>query len=95
MEQKNVTKKGTVKSTINPWKIETMAKSFPIFRVMIGRVVSIEVAPPDEIGARLPNQRTMSGVKSSVLISRNILDNNAMVPNSAPLHLVMNILDSE
>ena len=62
---------------------------------MIGRVVSIVVAPPAEIGARLPNQRTNRGVQSKVIISRMMFDSKATVPNSAPLYSVMNILDNE
>lgn len=75
--------------------MDTIANSLPIFWVMMGRVVSIEVAPPAEIGAKLPNHRTMSGVKINVPISRNMLENKAMVPSSAPLYSVMNMLDSE
>ena len=62
---------------------------------MMGSVVSIVVAPPAEMGARLPNQRTSNGAKSKVIISRVILDNNAMVPNSGPLYSVIKMLDSE
>ena len=62
---------------------------------MIGSVVSIVVAPPEEMGARLPNQRTISGAQIRVMISLAIFDNKATVPNSAPLYSVMNILESE
>ena len=62
---------------------------------MIGKVVSIVVAPPDEMGARLPNHRSMSGAHNRVIISRAIFDSRATVPNSAPLYSVMKILESE
>ena len=62
---------------------------------MTGSVVSIVVAPPEEMGARLPNQRTMSGAHNRVIISREMFDNKATVPNSAPLYSVMKMLDSE
>ena len=45
-EQNKVTKNGTLKSTTNPWKIETTTKLSPAVLVIIGRVVSIVVAPP-------------------------------------------------
>ena len=95
IKQKNVTKNGTLKSTIKPWKRETMTNFCPAVCVMIGRVVSIVVAPPEEIGARLPNHRTISGAHSKVIISRAIFDNKATVPNSAPLYSVMKMLDRE
>ena len=46
MEQNNVTRNGTLKSTMNPWKMETMTNSCPEQRVIMGRVVSMVVAPP-------------------------------------------------
>ena len=95
MEQNNVTRNGTLKSTTNPWKMETTTNCCPAVRVMMGSVVSIVVAPPAEIGARFPNQRTSSGAASSVSISRVMLASRAMVPNSAPLYSVMKILESE
>ena len=91
-EQNKVTKNGTLKSTTNPWKIETTTKLSP---AVIGRVVSIVVAPPDDMGARFPNHLTSKGANSSVIISRDILDSKAIVPNSAPLYSVMKMLDNE
>ena len=95
IEQKNVTKNGTLKSTTKPWKMDTMTYFCPAHCVMMGRVVSIVVAPPDEMGARLPNQRTISGAPNKVMISRAMFDNKATVPSSAPLYSVMKILESE
>ena len=95
MEQKNVTRNGTLKSTINPWKIDTTTNSFPLYRVMMGNVVSMVVAPPDEIGARFPNHLTSRGAPKRVMISLVMFESNAMVPNSAPLYSVMKILDRE
>ena len=79
----------------NPWKIETTTKLSPAVLVIIGRVVSIVVAPPDDMGARFPNHLTSKGANSSVIISRDILDSKAIVPNSAPLYSVMKMLDNE
>ena len=62
---------------------------------MMGSVVSIVVAPPEDIGASGPNHFAISGVISSVIISRMILVSRAMVPSSAPRYSVMKILDSE
>ena len=95
IKQKNVTKNGTLKSTAKPWKMETMTKRCPAHCVMMGRVVSIVVAPPDEMGARLPNHRTISGAQSNVIISRAMFESKATVPSSAPLYSVMKMLDSE
>ena len=95
MQQKNVTRKGTLKSTMKPWKMETMTNSFPQVRVIIGRVVSMVVAPPTEIGASLPKNLIRIGAQSRVIISRAMLASNATVPNSAPLYCVMKILDKE
>ena len=94
-EQNKVTKNGTLKSTTNPWKIETTTKLSPAVLVIIGRVVSIVVAPPDDMVARFPNHLTSKGANSSVIISRDILDSKAIVPNSAPLYSVMKMLDNE
>ena len=51
---------------------------------IIGRVVSIEVAPPADIGARRPKIVASTGAPRRVMISRNILESNAIVPSSAP-----------
>ena len=95
IEQNSTTKNGTLISTAKPWKIETITKSLPENRVIIGRVVSIVVAPPAEMGASLPKHLTSKGAKRSVMISRMMLDSRAMVPKTAPLYSVMKILDSE
>ena len=57
--------------------------SFPEQRVIIGKVVSIVVAPPTEIGANFPNHLTNRGAASSAIISLIILESRAIVPNSA------------
>ena len=72
-----------------------MTNSFPEHREMIGSVVSIVVAPPTEIGASFPKYFTSKGAPSKAVISRMILESNAIVPNSGPLYSVMNILESE
>ena len=73
----------------------TTTKLCPEKRAMMGNVVSIVVAPPAEMGASLLKYFTNKGANSNVIISRDMLDNNAMVPNSAPLYSVIKILDSE
>ena len=93
--QKSVTRRGTLKSTNRPWAMERATNWGPQTREMMGRVVSIVVAPPDEMGARLPNQRTISGAHSNVMISRAMFESKAIVPNSAPLYSVMKMLESE
>ena len=90
-----MTRNGTEKSTQKPWKMETMMKSCPEVRVMMGRVVSMVVAPPILIGANLPQYFANNGAHSNVNISRMIFDRRAMVPNSAPLYSVMKMLESE
>ena len=60
-----------------------ITNSFPEYRVIIGRVVSIVVAPPTEIGASFPKYFTNNGAHSKAMISRMILESNAIVPNSA------------
>ena len=90
-----MTRNGTEKSTQKPWKMETMMKSCPDVRVMMGRVVSMVVAPPILIGANLPKYFANRGAHRSVNISRRILASRAMVPNSAPLYWVMKMLDRE
>lgn len=82
--QNSVTRNGTEKSTRNPWYIDTMAYSCPLDTVIMGSVVSMEVAPPALIGARRPKYLAMSGASSRVHISRVMLDSSAIVPSSAP-----------
>ena len=62
---------------------------------MTGSVVSMDVAPPADMGASLPQKRTIIGAPSRVMISRIILASKAVVPSSVPLYLVMKILDNE
>ncbi len=50
---------------------------------MIGRVVSMVVAPPAQMGASLPKYLANNGAPRSANISRMILAIKAMVPNSA------------
>lgn len=62
---------------------------------MIGRVVSIVVAPPEDMGASFPKYFTSSGAKSSVISSRIMFESSAMVPKTGPLYSVMNMLERE
>ncbi|OKZ07875.1 MAG: hypothetical protein BHV71_04245 [Bacteroides sp. 41_26] len=75
--------------------METITNSFPQQRVMIGRVVSIVVAPPAEMGARRPKYLTNNGAQSRAIISRMMFDKSAIVPNSGPLYSVIKMLESE
>lgn len=50
---------------------------------MTGRVTSIVVAPPADIGAAGPKTLASTGAKTRVAISRKILAINARVPSSA------------
>lgn len=79
-----VTTKGMENSRTKPWKRETTEYSLPEVAIMIGRVVSIEVTPPAEIGASGPQNLARSGARSSVAISLMMFDSRAMVPSSAP-----------
>ena len=90
-----MTRKGTEKSTKKPWKSERMTKSCPLVRVMMGKVVSMVVAPPHDIGAKGPKNLTNSGAPNKVKTSRMILASRATVPNSGPRYCVIKILDSE
>lgn len=94
-EQKKVTRNGTEESTQNPWKMETMINFSPDALVMMGSVVSIEVAPPTLIGANLPKYLASSGAQSRVSISLQILASRAMVPSSGPRYSVIKMLESE
>ena len=90
-----MTRKGTLKSTTNPWNIAIITYSLPENRVITGKVVSIVVAPPEQIGANFPKQRTRTAAPNKAMISRIILVVKAIVPNSAPLYSVIKILDKE
>ena len=68
MEQNNVTRNGTLKSTMNPWKMETMTNSCPEQRVIIGRVVSMVVAPPTEMGASFPKNISNWGAQRQGMV---------------------------
>ena len=52
--QKNVTRKGTLKSTVIPWTMDTITNSLPQNLVIMGNVVSAVVATHTDIGASFP-----------------------------------------
>ena len=85
MDAKSVTRKGTEKSTNIPWKIETNASSLPQTVVITGSVESMDVAPPEAIGANLPNTLHNSGANNSTITSLMILDIRAIVPSCAAI----------
>ena len=90
-----MTRKGTLKSVTQPWKIATTAYCGPATRVRIGRVVSKVVAPPDEIAASGPKRPATHGAASSVKSSRRTLQSRATVPSSTLRSSEMKMLDSE
>ena len=49
---------------------------------MAGKTTSIELTPAADIGANLPKYFFISGLPNKAIISRMILDNRAIVPNS-------------
>lgn len=76
-----------------PLKTDIIAYSLPVNLVMIGNVVSIDVAPPEAIGARFPQYLANTGVINMVVISRMILERSAITPNVSPLICAIKILD--
>lgn len=89
----NGTRNGTSNVNTNPLKTEKAAYSTPIDLVIIGSVVSIEVAPPAEMGASFPKTRAKSGENTKVNISRMIFDNKAITPNVSPAISFISTLD--
>ena len=85
IEAKNVTRNGTEKSTSTPWNMEMKTSSFPHTAVIIGNVESIEVAPPVDIGASIPNTLQITGANNNVITSLIIFDIRAIVPNCAAM----------
>ena len=75
--------------------MDRMANLLPEYLLITGRVVSIEVAPPAEMGASFPKNRTIKGAPRRVMISLMMFTRRATVPISIPLYWVINMLDSE
>ena len=90
-----MTRNVTEKSVMQPWKIEMITYFCPQVWEIIGRVVSIVVAPPTEMGARGPNRCSSRGAAIRAVISRITLLRSEIVPNSAPLYCEMITLDRE
>jgi len=67
-----------------PLKTAIKAYSFPEYFTITGKVVSMEVAPPQTMGASLPKYLANNGVNSKVKISLLIFDNNAIIPTAFP-----------
>ena len=57
-----------------------MAYSFPTLFTIIGSVVSIDVAPPDAIGANFPKYLAKNGATKRVIISLKILAGESSLP---------------
>ena len=76
-----------------PLKTDIITNSFPEDLVIIGNVVSIEVAPAEAIGVILPKYFANNGEANNVIISLNTLTRRAIIPNFSPRNSVINILD--
>ena len=70
-----------------------MAYSFPDALEIIGNVVSMLVAPPEQIGATLPKSIAISGASSRVIISRITFDSKATTPSASLWLFLIIILD--
>lgn len=90
-----VTQMGTDMSIINPCNTEIGIYSLPEYFAIMGRVVSIVVAPPADMGANFPKCLTISGANIRTINSCMMFDNRANVPNSTPFVYVMSMLDRE
>ena len=88
-----VTIKGTRIVNTIPLKTAIIAYSFPTNFVIIGKVVSIAVAPPEAIGASFPKYFSSIGVANKVITSLSILDSKAITPKTLPLSCVIKMLD--
>ena len=69
-----------------PLKIETNAYSFPENLLTTDSVESIEVAPPDAIGANFPNPITKIGAKRRIKTSLIIFTNNTITLKASYPH---------
>ena len=76
----NVMRKGTSTVRTTPLNIDTTAYSFPEYRAIMGSDVSMDVAPPEAMGASLPKYFTRSGVAMRVNISLEIFESRAITP---------------
>lgn len=95
MVQKKPTRNGTEKSTKIPCINAIITYSDPVDLMITGKVLSIDVAPAQQIGASLPKYRTRNGVNTSTVTSRIIFDIKATTPKSVPLYPVIRILERE
>jgi len=66
--------------------METMLNSLPELRIITGKVVSMVVAPPAEMGDNFPKNFTIKGARSKVITSLIILASKAIVPSPTPLY---------
>jgi len=76
-----------------PLKTAITPYSTPENFVITGKVVSIEVAPPEAIGASFPKYFAKSGVSNKVVTSRIIFERSAITPRTLPAIFVMKMLD--
>ena len=89
----NVTNTGTRIVSTMPLKREIIAYSLPENLLITGKVVSIDVAPPEAIPASLPKYFTSQGVIRSVKISREMFDSKATRPSVSLCNLEIKILE--
>ena len=84
----NLKNRGRIKGTnivkTKPLNIDIAAYSSPELLTTEGNVVSIDVAPPETIGASLPNILTKIGEKIIVNDSLKMLEINANKPSVYP-----------
>ncbi len=84
---------GTRMDKTTPLKMDNNVYSLPENRATTGRVVSIEVAPPEAIGASFPKYFTMSGAINRVRISLEIFAMSAITPSLSPANSEIKTLE--
>ena len=84
---------GTRMDKTTPLKMDSNVYSLPENRTTAGRVVSIEVAPPEAMGASFPKYLTMNGAINSVSISLEMFATRAITPSLSPANSEIKTLD--
>ena len=75
--------------------MDTMENSSPEFLMIMGKVVSMVVAPPAEMGDSFPKYFTIQGARRRVMTSRMMLAKSEIVNSSAHLYSEISTLESE
>lgn len=84
---------GTSMDKTTPLNIDINVNSLPENRTITGNVVSIDVAPPEAIGASLPKYFAIKGAKSKVSTSLEMFAISAITPNFSPAYSEIKTLD--